>query len=98
MDRLFQKLFLSKLQTSRELDEDSLPFPIASGIFLEKYNSFIKIYVMPDGTCRGTDLAIGPHPNFVPNPPVLHPGPPPSNIKVLLICHVFCDILNTIIV
>ncbi|EXX65008.1 hypothetical protein RirG_137400 [Rhizophagus irregularis DAOM 197198w] len=53
---------------------------------------------MPDGTCRGTDLAIGPHPNFVPNPPVLHPGPPPSNIKVLLICHVFCDILNTIIV
>ncbi|PKC69730.1 hypothetical protein RhiirA1_455667 [Rhizophagus irregularis] len=36
---------------------------------------------MPDGTCRGTDLAIGPHPNFVPNPFVLHPGPPPSNIK-----------------
>jgi hypothetical protein len=50
---------------------------------------------MADGISRGTDLAIGPHPRFVPNPPIPHPGPPPSDIRVLLICHVFHDTLNT---
>ncbi|CAB5377355.1 unnamed protein product [Rhizophagus irregularis] len=141
MNGLFQKLFSSKLQIPRELDEDSLPFPIGSGISVERYNSFIEskeissykfnykngtvyiaemctpehevvieiigdafrelcpraiygprkdapiqilgqpLHVMADGISRGTDLAIGPHPRFVPNPPIPHPGPPPSDIR-----------------
>ncbi|RGB22091.1 hypothetical protein C1646_731242 [Rhizophagus diaphanus] len=141
MNRLFQKVFSSKLQIPRELDENSLPFPIGSNISVEEYNSFIEskeisgykfnykngtvyiaemcspeheivieiigdafrelcpraiygprkdapiqilgqpLHVMADGIRRGTDLAIGPHRTFVPDPPVPHPGPPPSDIR-----------------
>ncbi|CAG8676683.1 4724_t:CDS:2 [Funneliformis caledonium] len=33
----------------------------------------------PDGTRRAPDLAVYPHPTFVPDPPVPHPGPPPGD-------------------
>ncbi|GET00361.1 hypothetical protein GLOIN_2v1763913 [Rhizophagus clarus] len=36
------------------------------------------LHEVPDGTRRGPDLAVRPHSNFVPNPPVPHPGPPPG--------------------
>ncbi|GET00362.1 hypothetical protein GLOIN_2v1734790 [Rhizophagus clarus] len=39
------------------------------------------LHEVPDGTRRGPDLAVRPHSNFVPNPPVPHPGPPPGDIR-----------------
>ncbi|RIA80692.1 hypothetical protein C1645_838259 [Glomus cerebriforme] len=33
----------------------------------------------PDGTRRAPDLAVYPHHNYIPDPPVPHPGPPPSD-------------------
>ncbi|CAG8744965.1 15174_t:CDS:2, partial [Funneliformis caledonium] len=33
----------------------------------------------PDGSRKAPDLAVRPHPTYVPDPPVPHPGPPPSD-------------------
>ncbi|RGB22548.1 hypothetical protein C1646_730362 [Rhizophagus diaphanus] len=135
---VLQKAFSSeKLQLPKELDESSLPFPIASNITLQQYNSFVErkeisgykldykkgtVYIVematpehevvidvirhyfnifcpgfptdaliqvsgqinhiaPDGSRRSPDVAVSPHPILIPNPPVQHPGPPPSDTR-----------------
>ncbi|RIA85545.1 hypothetical protein C1645_830630 [Glomus cerebriforme] len=37
------------------------------------------LHDMPDGSCRAPDLAVYPHPTFIPDPPISYPGPPPSD-------------------
>lgn len=54
-----------------------------------------KVHETSDGSYRAPDLAVYPHSDFIPDPPVPYPGPPPSDRRVLLICHVFFIILNT---
>jgi hypothetical protein len=57
------------------------------------YHILSKVHDAPDGTLKAPDLAVYPHHTYVPDPPVPHPGPPPSDKRVLLICHVFFVIL-----
>ncbi|CAG8715258.1 17638_t:CDS:2, partial [Funneliformis caledonium] len=38
-----------------------------------------KVHDAPDGTRRAPDLAVYPHHTYVPDPPIKHPGPPPSD-------------------
>ncbi|RHZ44459.1 hypothetical protein Glove_724g28 [Diversispora epigaea] len=45
-----------------------------------------------DGARISPDLAVYPHPNFVPAPPVLHPGPPPSDIRGNPHARIICEV------
>ncbi|CAG8472478.1 13319_t:CDS:2 [Cetraspora pellucida] len=138
---------------NKPLNETSLPYPLASDVSVEDYNSFIEsgeisgykfeykngtvyivdmcsneheaiievlrdsfrahcpittyaIYNAPiqirgqplhespagDRTLIAPDLAVFPHPTYVPDPPVPHPGPPPSDTRGNSYARIICEI------
>ncbi|CAG8649219.1 1860_t:CDS:2 [Funneliformis mosseae] len=77
---VLEKAFSSgKLQLPKEqLDESRTLYPgVPSNASIQVLGQ--PLHDSPDGSHKAPDLAVYPHPTFVPDPLVPHPGPPPSD-------------------
>ncbi|CAG8607828.1 7462_t:CDS:2, partial [Scutellospora calospora] len=130
---------------NKPLDEASLPYPLASDVFVEEYNFFIEnkeisgykfeynngtVYIVdmcsneheaivalmyrffsahcpisstapiqirgrPRNWRRYSHFSVYPHKTYVPNPPVPHPGPPPSDREGNPYARIICEVAVT---